>query len=263
MASPLDSDRQQLSAAIEFTKLIGRLKTTPRTGWVRRGVPMVESVADHSWRVAALSVLLQTQDEDHETNPQPWNVSKLISMGVLHDIAECLIGDICPEDNVSKADKQQLEQKALDQLVSLLEKSGADSQYMVDCLHEYEKRQSREAKAVKDLDLLDMIVQADEYETRYGTTMDLSDFFQSTPPSKFQTPRLRSIATAVHNQRQERLQLSAANDASSLSDVDARPTKNNDDESFARAFSQESSMDVEDVRRVVKALRQFDKHSDR
>jgi hypothetical protein len=36
-------------AALEFCRLIGRLKITPRTGWVRRQVPGYESVADHRY----------------------------------------------------------------------------------------------------------------------------------------------------------------------------------------------------------------------
>jgi hypothetical protein len=36
-------------AALEFCRLIGRLKITPRTGWVRREVPGYESVADHRY----------------------------------------------------------------------------------------------------------------------------------------------------------------------------------------------------------------------
>ena len=35
-----------------------RLKRTPRTGWVMRGVPDAESVADHSYGVAFIALLL-------------------------------------------------------------------------------------------------------------------------------------------------------------------------------------------------------------
>ncbi|CAA9568358.1 MAG: hypothetical protein AVDCRST_MAG19-2516 [uncultured Thermomicrobiales bacterium] len=42
-----------------FLRRVGRLKTTPRTGWLDRGVPTaaVESVADHSFRTALLAWL--------------------------------------------------------------------------------------------------------------------------------------------------------------------------------------------------------------
>ena len=46
------------SAALDYARFCGRLKTTPRTGWVRCCVPEAESVADHSWRVSALCLIL-------------------------------------------------------------------------------------------------------------------------------------------------------------------------------------------------------------
>ncbi|MFH4976218.1 hypothetical protein AB6A40_002927 [Gnathostoma spinigerum] len=43
---------------------------------------------------------------------------------------------------------------------------------------EYEKKETIEAKTVQHLDKFDMIVQANEYEEKYGK--DLSSFFSST-----------------------------------------------------------------------------------
>lgn len=42
---------KQRRTAVELFTLIGRMKTTKRTGWVERGVPRPESVADHSYRM--------------------------------------------------------------------------------------------------------------------------------------------------------------------------------------------------------------------
>ena len=43
--------KRQRLAAVELFTLVGQMKTTPRTGWVERGVPRPESVADHSYRM--------------------------------------------------------------------------------------------------------------------------------------------------------------------------------------------------------------------
>ena len=190
----------QVQAAVEFARLLGRLKVTPRTGWVRRGVPKWESVADHSWRVAALSLLL----------PNDYDLNKCIAMGVLHDIAESLTGDICPDDNISKEEKSRMEAAALDTLSTKLsqatvasgdEDSCAAEQLMA-LMHEYEIRESKEAIGVKDLDLLDMIIQADEYEERFG--LDLSEFFDGTPVTRFRTTAIQKIAQEIHDQRKLR-----------------------------------------------------------
>ena len=94
-ANSMPNNTPDPKAAVAFARLIGKLKTTPRTGWVRRGVPRYESVADHSWRVAALGLLLMHRDDLQITQ-------KLLPMALLHDIGEAVVGDIPPEDNVSK-----------------------------------------------------------------------------------------------------------------------------------------------------------------
>jgi len=49
-------------SALDFVQLTLQLKQTLRTGWVLRGVPRAESVADHSWHVALLSLFLLRPD---------------------------------------------------------------------------------------------------------------------------------------------------------------------------------------------------------
>lgn len=51
--------------------------------------------------------------------------------------------------------------------------------------HEYENSTTNEACAVKQLDKIDMLAQAVSYETKYN--IDLSEFFNSTPPKTFST----------------------------------------------------------------------------
>jgi putative hydrolase of HD superfamily len=241
-------------AAVEFAQLLGRLKTTPRTGWIRRGVPKWESVADHSWRVAALSLLL----------PGDYDLQKCIAMGVLHDVAESLTGDICPDDGVSQQEKARLEEKAVNKIASLLSrvKNGADidfnassAQQLLSLLHEYEKRESKEAIAVKDLDLLDMLIQAGEYEECYG--LDLGEFYDGTPVSRFRTSELQNVAQAVHDQRESRM------DAQSNSTE--KNTTNNalsaSDAAFVAEYSKASTLSSEELERVVMAMRKWDNKS--
>jgi putative hydrolase of HD superfamily len=245
-------NKSQAESAVEFARLIGRLKVTPRTGWVRRGVPKWESVADHSWRVAALSLLL----------PNDYDLKKCIAMGVLHDVAESLTGDICPDDNVSKEDKAKMEAEATEKIALLLGQASGQTdddsnqnstqQQLMSLLHEYETRESKEAIGVKDLDLLDMIIQATEYEERFG--LDLTDFYDSTPASLFRTPVLKSVAQEVHDQRKARIEAlqETKKDKSDecISESDA---------AFVAKFSEASDISSEVVKQVVKAMRVWEK----
>jgi putative hydrolases of HD superfamily len=206
----------KITAAIEFATLVGRLKSTPRTGWVRRNVPQYESVADHSWRVAILSFLLLGNNDSNQNsiNGTAIDIGKVIQLALVHDLAECIIGDITPEDNVLKIDKQRMEHDAMIQITKLLQVAISDTttkeeanvlnnNVLMKLFNEYEERETIESIVVKDLDLLDMILQADEYERRYPN-IDVSDFFIGTPPSKFQIPHIRHIANRIHEQRNHR-----------------------------------------------------------
>ncbi|CAG01786.1 unnamed protein product, partial [Tetraodon nigroviridis] len=43
---------------LQFLKLIGQLKRVPRTGWVYRNVKKPESVSDHMYRMAVMSLTI-------------------------------------------------------------------------------------------------------------------------------------------------------------------------------------------------------------
>jgi putative hydrolase of HD superfamily len=232
--------------AVEFARLIGKLKTTPRTGWVRRGVPRYESVADHSWRVATLSLLLFGRDDKIDA-------SKCIQMALVHDLAECLVGDIAPDDNVAKADKEKMEHDAMEKIALTLGQSCPNNearQLVLDLFQEYEKRETSESRAVKDLDLLDMIIQADEYEQAFG--LDLSEFFQGTPVSRFRDSTIEAVAKEVHEQRHERIQREhkiPPKDPFALSKAD---------EAFVAEHAKASNLSADSVKQTIKALRDWE-----
>jgi putative hydrolases of HD superfamily len=254
-----------VAAAIEFAQIVGRLKSTPRTGWVRRNVPRYESVADHSWRVAILSFLLcgyTTHHDDDNTDTDCLDIGKVIQLAIVHDLAECIVGDITPDDNISKADKQRLEEDAMIHISEIFHRAiGVSNHTSIDTdvpnvlmalFHEYEERITPEAIAVKDLDLLDMILQASEYEERYG--IDLNEFFVGTPSHRFQNSKLRPIASQVHQQRQNRImkqkdQTEHKSDEHHLSRSDA---------AFVLEYSQASTLSDREIMNVVQSLRQWE-----
>ena len=71
---------------------------------------------------------------------------------------------------------------------------------------EYEQQKSIESNIVKDLDKLDMIIQAEEYEkdNKNNKNIDLSEFFKGTR-GVFQTDIGKCLDKELMNQRQTRL----------------------------------------------------------
>ena len=248
-----DWSAEDLDNAMELSHLMGRLKQTPRTGWIRRGIVPCESVADHSWRMAAMALLLPSSSPRHDDSDDlPLDIDKCVAMAIVHDLAEALVGDICPDDGVPAHVKQQREHEAMQYMANLLPQKSR-FQALFD---EYEARQTPEARVVKDLDLLDMILQANEYEEQaklVGTSINLDEFFQGTPPSRFQTARIREMAQAVHQERHERIQQQNKifAESNSYSVAQLSPT----DQAFVQTYAQASSWEASEIATLVQALR--------
>ncbi|KAI8607060.1 HD domain-containing protein 2 [Chytriomyces sp. MP71] len=137
---------------IEFLLLCGRLKTTKRTGWVRNGVNLPESIGDHMHRMGVMALAMDTLSAGER--------DRAMRMAIVHDLAEAIAGDITPHDPVSKEEKYRLESEGLHTMVAHLDggNSGAAKQ-IVELWEEYEEGESEVARFVKDLDKLEMLIQ--------------------------------------------------------------------------------------------------------
>ena len=132
------------------------LKQLPRTGWVRSNVENPESVAAHSWGMAILALRLAPKDID---------LTKVLSMCLVHDLPEVKVGDLTPHDDVSN--KAELEHSAMKELAP----------DWLALFEEYEAGESREARFVKQIDKLDMGLQAMLYQNEQG--LELGEFLVS------------------------------------------------------------------------------------
>ena len=93
-----------------------------------------------------------------------------------NSVEQALVGDITPYQGITKAEKHKKEAEAMNQLKETLENSEV-GQELVELWQEYEAQATPEAKLVKEFDKMDMLVQAYEYESKYGKT--LTRFFTS------------------------------------------------------------------------------------
>lgn len=151
---------------IEFLVHAGEMKKTRRTGWVLHKVPNPESVAEHSFRTALMAYVLAD-----ELNADG---NKLVKMALVHDLGEAIIGDIAVIDP-QHANKVHKEREAIKKLSGLL----SDGEEMATLWEEYEAKSTREAQLVRELDKLEMMVQALEYEKAHPK-VDLQGFWDRT-----------------------------------------------------------------------------------
>src|SRR3989338_9681797 len=71
---------------LDFFKTVGKSKRLPRTGWVREGVKNPESIAEHSFRVGVLAMVL--------ADKLGVNKEKLMKMALLVNLGELATGDM-------------------------------------------------------------------------------------------------------------------------------------------------------------------------
>ncbi|NJE12251.1 HD family hydrolase [Thermococcus sp. LS2] len=149
---------------------IGKLKRLPRMGWLLRGIPNPESVADHSFRVAFITLLLADELKEKGINI---NVEKALKIALLHDLGESKITDL-PLEAQRYIDKKKAEKKAVMEL--LLEVGDKSFEYFK-LFEEYEEESSLEGRLVKFADKLEMVLQAYEYEK--AGFRDLDEFWSA------------------------------------------------------------------------------------
>ncbi|KAL6187879.1 hypothetical protein ACLB2K_039274 [Fragaria x ananassa] len=181
------------SSAIDFLTLCHSLKTTKRKGWVNHGIIKGESIADHMYRMALMSLIAG--------DIPGLNRERCIKIAIVHDIAEAIVGDITPSDNVPKKEKSRMEAAALNEMCVVLG-GGMRAEEIKELWEEYENNSSVEANLVKDFDKVEMILQALEYELEHGKVLD--EFFISTA-GKFQTDLGKSWAAEIISRRNTQL----------------------------------------------------------
>lgn len=142
-------DASELAQAIHrFLTAVEPMKEHTRTAWGSQG--RQESVAEHSWRLALLALLVA---------PHLGQLSqqKLLELAIVHDLGEAFTGDISAPLQSRNDGKARTELETIDTLARLLPES--DGERVRSLWREYNDGSSAEARAVKVLDKLETIFQ--------------------------------------------------------------------------------------------------------
>src|SRR5690606_35375029 len=146
-----------LEARLDLAYGALRLKDVERTGWALRGVAAPESVADHCYGTALLCHLYAA-DPGVDRDPA-------LAVAPAHGPAEAATADAADRD-VSEDEKAAAERAAMAELVP------PAAEEVRALWREYEERATPEAVFVRDMNLLDMCLQALYYEasSRYDAS---------------------------------------------------------------------------------------------
>lgn len=161
-------DEKILKEIIEFSKIAGKLKKVERTGWgMRVGIKDAESVADHSFRTALMAmVIADLRNIDAKIlDTEKIDTEKIMRMALMHDLGEAIIGDwdaLQTKLEGKVEEKQKKEDEALRKILALLPKE-LEEKY-AEIWKELAEGETPESKLFKQVDRLELLLQAVEYE---------------------------------------------------------------------------------------------------
>ena len=182
---------QTAQALLTLYSQVAALKLLPRTGWLQRGVASAESVAEHTFGVAVLALLVGDTLAGVDRG-------KLLEIALLHDIAEALLTDLPSSARrlLGADEKRAAEERAIEELFAGLPNRSA---YLA-LWQEYAAGASAEARLVKLLDRLEMLAQALAYE-RAGSR-GLAEFWAGAGEGwGDEFPIVRAFAASLQEQR--------------------------------------------------------------
>ena len=137
------------SELLKILEVAGRLKRTTRHCWTE--LDRKESVADHSWRIALMAMLLTPEFPDTD-------MDKVVRMCLIHDLGEAFTGDI-PTFWKTEADVEKEEGLFDGWVATLPEDTRAEWTAL---LAEMEALETKEAKLYKALDKMEAVISHNE-----------------------------------------------------------------------------------------------------
>lgn len=161
------------------------LKDEDRSGWVKRGVETPESVAAHTWGVALLALVFAPDAEGVDPD-------RAVRLALIHDLGEAEWGDLPVAAAGVDVEIERKRERERATVAELAEELAVD---LANDWDEFTDRESETARFVRDMDLLDMCLQASIY-AEAGRGANHEEFLE-TADGRFRTPVGKALFAAV------------------------------------------------------------------
>jgi putative hydrolase of HD superfamily len=151
----MESPKIEARKILEFLHVAENLKKLIRHSWLSDG--RRESVAEHTWRMSLMFLLV----EPHLGILV--DAKKTLEMIIIHDIIEALVGDIPAFEQFNaetKLQKIKMETEAINEIRSTLDNETGEKFHLL--WHEFENKETNEAKVANALDKLEAQIQHNE-----------------------------------------------------------------------------------------------------
>jgi 5'-deoxynucleotidase YfbR-like HD superfamily hydrolase/DNA-binding transcriptional regulator YhcF (GntR family) len=179
---PVPSEKDHpLAGVATYLFEVGHLKHLTRAGWLLLGIPQPETVAEHSFRVGVVGIILATLEGA--------DVGRTAALCLLHDVHETRIGDV---PSVGRA----YVTTAIPEAVSAHQTSAMPdsvAKVVQDLVAEYEATETIESRVAHDADKIETLMQAAEYQTQGHNT----NAWRESSLAALRTESGRQLAQAI------------------------------------------------------------------
>ncbi len=171
---------------LDILQTAAELKKQTRHNWTEND--RKESVADHSWRLALLAMLLSKEEEFQKTD-----MNKVIRMCLIHDLGEAFTGDI-PTFEKTEGDGEHEDALFMRWVSAFPEPQRAE---WTDLIQEMIALTSVEARVYKALDKLEAVIAHNEADISTWLPLEYDLQFTYAVENTGFSPYLTALREAV------------------------------------------------------------------
>jgi putative hydrolase of HD superfamily len=171
------------------------LKREVRHSWLSDG--RRESVAEHSWMIGLLALLL------HRRLETPVRLDRVLAMALVHDLAEAITGDLPYFAAGDRGAKQAAERAAMLRIAGLL--PAADGAMLLDFWEEFEAGTTAESRLLRALDHLEVQAQHNLADLTTWEPVEHDLVYTKMDARSAHEPLLRALCAAIRAQAEVRM----------------------------------------------------------
>lgn len=180
---------------LEILSVAEKLKCSTRHSWTSNG--RQESVAEHSWRLAFMALLVRDEFPGLD-------MDKVIRMCLIHDLGEAFTGDI-PTFEKTKEDGEK-EDQVLGEWIASFPQPYRDE--FRELIGEMQERTTGEARLYKALDHLEAVIQHNEADISTWLPLEYELQFTYGADKVGFSEYLKELKEAIDRQTREKISAS-------------------------------------------------------
>jgi putative hydrolase of HD superfamily len=190
--------KAQITSILKVLRLAERLKFELRHSYLSSG--RQESVAEHSWRMALMAVLIEPLLKT------PLDTARLLKMIIIHDLVEAEARDVSALDVLRdpslRLQKEERERVAIENIRSALKDTNGQEIY--DLFYEFEHKDSYEARVANALDKLEVQLQHNHADLSTWEEIEYDMSYMMDKHVLFD-PVLKELKDQIENEAEEKM----------------------------------------------------------